>query len=150
MNWDATCYVVDTNTLTQLSRPQRATDLFHQSVRIPRAVLAEASGLPDIDELTALEYRTTPSVLRCLIAILETVPPTDTDLLDLYKNLGNADPFLVACALDGREKEQGSLFPRAWIVVTDDGAARKKAEEFELVTLSNQEFAERILTGMSA
>lgn len=144
MSWDNWCYLVDTNTLTQLTRPQRSTGLFRRSVRIPRAVLAEASGLPDIGELKSLEYPTTPSVLRCLAAVLETVPVDDTRLLDLYKNRGNADPFLVACAIDARNQESATFFPRTWAVVSGDKAVRDKAAEFELTTLTNREFAERI------
>lgn len=144
MSWDDSTYFVDTNTLTQLTRPLRSTELFRRTVRIPRAVLAEAKGLPDIEELKTLEYPTTPSVLRCLVRVLETVPVGDTRLLDLYGNRGNADPFLVACAIDARNQEAATLFPRTCVVVSGDRAVRGKAAEFDLSTLTNREFAERI------
>ena len=144
MSWGDSTYFVDTNTLTQLTRPLRSTELFRGSVRIPRAVLAEAKGLPDISELKSLEYPTTASVLRCLVTVLETVPIDDTRLLDLYRNRGNADPFLVACAIDARNQEPVTLFPQTWVVVSGDTAVREKAAEFELTTLTNREFAERI------
>lgn len=32
---------------------------------------------------------------------MATISIDDTSLVDLYANLGNADPILVACALDG-------------------------------------------------
>jgi hypothetical protein len=144
VSWNNSVYLVDTNTLTQLTRRQRSTDLFRSSVRIPRAVLAEARGLPDISELKALEYPTTASVLRCLVAVLQTVPVDDTRLLDLYRNRGNADPFLVACAVDARNQEPATLFPDTWIVVSGDTAVRDKAAQFQLTTLTNLEFAERL------
>ena len=70
-------------------------------------------------------------MLRWLTEILRTVPDDDTALLDLYANLGNADPLVVACALEGQEHDSQYLDPPDWIVVTNDGAVapRQKSSD---------------------
>jgi hypothetical protein len=134
-------YVIDNNTLKQLSRPQRASKFFRQNVRIPSEVLHEARGFGDLADLRRNEYRTTPAVLLQLVRVMATVKTTDTRLVDLYANHGNADPLVVACALDGQDREGGLLLSNEWAVVTDDHAVRAKAEEFDLRVLSNAQFA---------
>ena len=66
---------------------------------------------------------------------------SDTRLVDLYANHGNADPLVVACALDGKEEDSQYLDPKEWVVVTGDEAVRDKAEEFGLKVVTNEEFA---------
>ncbi|MCT1776223.1 hypothetical protein [Brachybacterium sp. p3-SID957] len=137
-------YVVDTNTLSQLGPRRRASPFFLKSTVIPEEVLREAAGIRDIGSLRENVHPTTPRVLEWLVKILSTVPDDDTSLLDLYANLGNADPLVVACALEGQECDSQYLDPPDWIVVTGDGAVRAKAEEFGLTVRSNDEFAELI------
>lgn len=143
-------YLIDNNTLIQLSRAQRGSTYFTTCVRIPSSVLEEAQALPDHQALTRLEYPTSPSVLQHLISVMATLAPNDFSLVDLYANEGHADPFLVACALDGRANEEWTLFPHTWVVVSDDKAVRQKAAEFELSTLDNRQFAERIDRAIAA
>lgn len=137
-------YVVDTNALSQLGKQRRASSCFLENAVIPEEVLHESSGFPDIESLRENVHPTTPRVLHWLVKVLRTVPDGDTDLLDLYANLGNADPLVVACALEGQEHDDQSLFSPDWIVITADGAVRAKAEEFELKVLTNSEFADLI------
>lgn len=137
-------YVIDTNALSQLGTQRRASSFFLESAVIPEEVLHEAQGFPDIESLRENVHPTTPRVLRWLTEILRTVPDDDTALLDLYANLGNADPLVVACALEGQEHDSQYLDPPDWIVVTNDGAVRAKAEEFGLKVLTNSEFADLI------
>lgn len=134
-------YVVDTNALSQLGNRRRASSFFLENAVIPEEVLHESSGFHDIESLSENIHPTTPRVLHWLREVLRTVPDDDTDLLDLYSNLGNADPLVVACALEGQEHDSQYLEPPEWIVITADGAVRAKAEEFELKVLSNAEFA---------
>ena len=137
-------FVVDTNVLTQLGSSRRASAFFRKNARIPAEVLHESRGFPDIDELWKNVYLTTATVLNHLARVLETIDTADTELIDLYANEGNADPFVVACALDGRDQDESLLFSPEWLVVTGDRALRDKAKEFGLKVLSKEEFASMI------
>ncbi|NTW41192.1 MAG: hypothetical protein HGA44_15190 [Cellulomonadaceae bacterium] len=141
MNDFGTRYVVDTNALSQLGQSRRASPFFRESARIPDEVLHEAQGFPDIAMLQQNAYPTTAAVLSWLRKVMATVPADDTALVNLYANQGNADPLLVACALDGQSNDSQYLFPPEWIVVTADQAVRAKAEEFDLKVLTNAELA---------
>jgi hypothetical protein len=139
-----TRYLVDTNALSQLRRQRRASKFFRANARIPSEVLHEADGFPDVEALAQIEYTTTPSVLRWLMTVMATVPPDDTDLINLYLNQGSADPLMVACALDARDRETQHLDPLEWAVVTDDKAVRAKADEFKVRVLTHAQFADLI------
>ena len=142
-------YVVDTNALSQLRLHRRAGAFFREHALIPDEVLHEAAGFPDIDVLRKYRYPTTQSVLKWLVKVMATVPASDTKLLDLYANRGNADPIVVACALDGQQQESQYLDPADWAIVTGDDAVRDKAKEFGLEVLTNAEFAAVIDTAES-
>lgn len=137
-------FVVDTNVLSQLGGSRRASAYFRKNARIPSEVLYEARGFPDYYALCKNEYATSPAVLNHLTRVLKTIETMDTQLIDLYANEGNADPFVVACALDGRDKDEYCLFGYDWVVVTGDRAVRDKAQEFGLKVLSKEEFASMI------
>lgn len=137
-------YVVDTNTLSQLGDRRRVSEYFLENAVIPEAVLQEAGGFPDLESLHDNIHPMTPRVLELLCEVMSTVRDNDTRLVDLYANRGNADPLVVACALEGREYDSQFLLAPEWIVVTGDRAVRAKAEEFGLGVLSNAEFAELI------
>ncbi|GAA1868945.1 hypothetical protein [Myceligenerans crystallogenes] len=141
-------YVVDNNTLSRLTRAQRASSFFREHCHIPSEVLHEARGLPDIATLKANEYPTTAGVLKFLIDVMASVPVGDTKLVDLYANRGNADPLLIACALDGRRADNEFLFGPTWVVVSEDKAVRAKAEEFELKVMTNDEFVAVLEDGL--
>lgn len=141
MNDFGTRYVVDTNSLSQLGGFRRSSSFFRESARIPSEVVHEAQGFPDITTLRENAYPTTAAVLRWLVKVMATVPADDTALVDLYANRGNADPLVVACALDGQDEDSQYLDAPEWAVVTADNAVRAKAEEFGLRALSNAEFA---------
>jgi hypothetical protein len=134
-------YLIDNNVLAKLPRHQRISTFFSRYCHIPDEVLYEARGFPDIAELKTRRYETTGGVLRQLIAVMETVPVSDTKLVDLYANRGNADPLLVACALEAMRQDEDKLFRSTWIVVSDDDAVREKAAEFEIERRTGKEFA---------
>lgn len=60
---------------------------------------------------------------------MSAVPPSDVSLVDLYKNLGAADPLIIASALDANEKED-SLLPDTWVIVSHDKALLSTATSF--------------------
>ena len=132
-------YLVDNNVLTKLSKDQRASAFFRSQCHIPSEVLYEARGFPDFDALSDREYHTSPGVLRQLVRVIETVAPTDTDLVDLYANQGNADPIIVACALDARYWVEYTLMPPTWSIVSDDGAVRARSAHFGIPVLTGVE-----------
>jgi hypothetical protein len=135
-------YVVDTNALIRLKRHRRARPFFMEHAVFPNEVLREAAGLPDIKTLRGGVYQTTRSVLDWLVRVMATVPSSDRALVDLYANKGGADPFVIACALDGRERDSVYLDAPEWIVVTNDDAVRAKAGDFGLSVRSCAELAE--------
>jgi hypothetical protein len=132
---------MDTNTLSQIGRHRRASALFRECAVIPSEVMREAGGFPDIDALRNNMYPTTPRILTLMARVMATVDTSDTTLVDLYANLGAADPLVIACALDGRIEDSQYLDGPEWAIVTGDEAVRKKSQEFELTVLSNSEFA---------
>lgn len=137
-------YVVDTNSLTQLGRRRRANKYFLENAVIPEAVLREADGFPDIQSLSENVHPTTPRVLQLLVEVMATVPDTDTRLVNLYANQGNADPLVIACALEGQEHDSQYLISPEWFIVTGDEAVREKAEQFGFKVLTNSQFARLI------
>lgn len=137
-------FVIDTNALSQLGKARRASAFFLEHAVIPEEVMHEAAGFPDIGALQDNIHPTTPRVLHWLSEVLNTVPDNDTRLIDLYANLGNADPLVVACALEGQEHDSQFLLSPEWIIVSGDEAVRAKAEEFGLKVLSNSQFADLI------
>lgn len=134
-------YLVDNNALVALTQRQRSSEFFRSHCYLPDEVLREARGFPDSDALEDRRYETTVSVLRHLVSVMETVSATDTKLVDLYANRGNADPLIIACALDGKAQNEDKLFGPHWVVVSDDKAVRAKATEFEIDVLTAAEFA---------
>ena len=141
MNYPGTRYVVDTNSLSQLGHFRRSGSFFCENARVPDEVLHEAQGFPDIATLRENAYPITPTVLRWLVKVMATVPADDTLLVDLYGNRGNADPLVVACALDGQDDDSQYVDAPEWVVVTADNAVRAKAQAFGLRVLTNTEFA---------
>ncbi|MCK6065720.1 MULTISPECIES: hypothetical protein [Microbacterium] len=134
-------YMVDTNALIRLQGRRRASPHFLEHSVFPSEVLREAGGLPDIGALRRNVYPTTPQVLEWLVRVMATVPTSDRKLVDLYANHGAADPFVVACALDGRQRDNVYLDAPEWIVVTNDDAVQDKARQFGLQTLSSEELS---------
>lgn len=133
-------FLVDNNVLSRLTRAQRASRFFRDNCLVCTEVLHEASGFPDIAELRRLEYPVSAGVLARVRDVMATVPPGDFKLVDLYRNLGNADPILIASALEAKDTAAASLFAVDWRIVTDDAAVVAKAREFEVATLGYDEF----------
>ena len=141
-------YVIDNNALTFLGRAHRASTFFRQHCRIPSEVLHEAEGFPDLEDLRQLEYRTTPNMLVALVEIMASVPAEDRKLVDLYANQGNADPIVVACALNGQQSgDEGALFSLTWTVVSGDKAVLATARRFGVPVLTNEEFLRLLKEG---
>lgn len=140
-------FFVDTNVLSRLTRAQRASQFFRDNCSLCTEVLHEASGFPDHAELRRLEYSVSASVLARVREVMVTVPPGDFRLVELYHNLGNADPILIASALDAMAAESELLFAVDCRIVSDDAAVIAKAREFDVRTLGYDEFLRLLLSG---
>ena len=132
-------YLIDCNALSKLSLGQRASDFFRENCLIPSEVLHEARWFSDIEDLRAIEYPVSSGVLRAIAEVMATVPDGDIRLVDLYANRGNADPILIACALDGRRTDASYLWASTWIIASDDNAVRAKAVEFRIEVCTSAE-----------
>jgi len=133
-------YLLDNNVLARLTPEARSMPFVQENCRIPSEVLHEARFLPDAAVLAELEYRTTGGVLRQLQLVMERIRVDDVRLVNLYSGQGNADPMIVACALDAvREADEG-LFGDEWVIVSNDGAVLALAHQFTITTLTSTDF----------
>lgn len=133
-------YLIDTNALSRIGRKRRGSTFVRDNCMIPSEVLREAATFPNIAILRTLEYPVRADVLNRLREVMATIPPGDKDLIDLYHVRGNADPILVATALDAIAKSEETLLVEDWQIVTDDEGVKKKASEFDLRTVTSAEF----------
>ena len=131
-------YLLDANVLSRLTPAQRASAFVAEHCRIPSEVLYEARGLPDIHLVEPLELATTTAMLERLRGVMASIAPEDRTLVDLYRNRGGADPVIVAAALTA-DRDDASLWPTVWHVVSDDRAVRATATLFDLDVLSRAE-----------
>jgi hypothetical protein len=84
------------------------------------------------------------AALEFVRKIMATVPVGDTSLIDLYGNRGAADPGLIALALEAHDREQATLFPDTWIIVTNDKAVLGAAQDFGIETMAPSTLARLI------
>lgn len=142
-----TYFMIDSNALAKLSTEQRASPHVRKSCRIPEEVLHEARFLSDVERLRDLRYPTTARVLEILREVMASVQPDDRTLVDLYANRGNADPLVVACAIDAQRESEQQLFPSQWLVASDDNRVREKATEFQIGVVSGAQLLESLDLG---
>lgn len=139
-------YVIDTNALSFLREKRRKCGYFKKNCFIPELVLDEAKGFPDHTTLTSQKITVNASILSFVQEIMDQVNYRDRSLVNLYKNQGAADPFVLATAMYQREAQnkQLVLLPIEWVVVSDDKAVRKTASTFNFPCISAKELAEVI------
>lgn len=130
-------YLLDTNVISHLTKPQLTSSFFAEYCRIPGEVFHEAGKRKAL--LPAL-YPTTVEVLEALRDVMATVTPEDTSLINLYANKGNADPLLIACALLETRRTEPLLVKPQWFVVSNDAAVRAKSADVGVEALTREEF----------
>lgn len=133
-------YLVDNNALLFLGAKRLASDFFGERCRVPEEVVHEA-GAGRARRLAPLTVPMSPRILTEVVAVMNTVRVGDRDLIDLYGNKGAADPILVATAIVLNNPEKPTLFDDQWVIATNDGAVRDKANEFGINTSTPQELA---------
>jgi hypothetical protein len=94
--------------------------------------------------LSTLAYEVTTDVLEVVRTVMAAVRPDSYDLIDLYHARGNADPILIAMALDAMAKSRETLFEEDWRIVTDDDGVKDKAAELGVRTISANELRQQI------
>lgn len=134
-----TYYLVDNNALLLLGRRRRLTTFFHQHCRITDDVAHEARFVRNATLPPTVIM--SPWALELLKEVMRTVRPGDTDLIDLYKNKGMADPGMIAAALALAESDAELLFPDTWILVTSDRALNRLAKRMNVATTSPEALA---------
>lgn len=137
-----TRYIIDTNVLNKIDVHERATQFFTTSCLFPDAVLDEASGFPDIEDLRKLRYPTTAELLRILMEVMTTIDIKNKRVVNLWQNKGAADPVLTAVVLHAREQQKDCMLKDKWVIVTDDKGVRDLAEKHEIEVLSGDHFRE--------
>lgn len=128
-------FIIDNNALSKLDRRKISSKFFRDHCRIPEEVYFEARWNQNLGVLEDCVYKTTASVLEELTRVLASLPTHDTKLVNLFANQGNADPFVIACAMDGNM----ALFPE-FVVISNDNAVIENAKRFKLKTLSTEAF----------
>ena len=137
-----TRYIIDTNVLNKIDVHERATQFFRTNCLLPDAVLDEASGFPDIEDLRKLRYPTTAELLRILIKVMATIEIKDKRVVNLWQNKGAADPVLTAVALHACEQQRDCMLKDKWMIVTDDRGVRNLAKKHQIEVLSGDHFRE--------
>lgn len=137
-----TQYIIDTNVLNKIDVHERATQFFTTSCLLPDAVLDEASGFPDIEDLRKLRYPTTAELLRVLMEVMTTIDIKNKRVVNLWQNKGAADPVLPAVVLHAREQQRDFMIKDKWVIVTDDKGVRDLAKKHEIEVLSGDRFRE--------
>lgn len=137
-------FVIDTNALIYLRAKRRNCDFFVENCFIPELVLHEAEGFPDYVMLVSRRIIVNAEILSHVVEIMDRIDHQDNSLVNLYKNQGMADPFVIATALYQQEKEdeQPSLWPIEWVIVSDDKAVKRTASIFNIPCISAGELAE--------
>lgn len=133
----ATKYLIDNNALGPLGE-RKKRQFFVEHCRVPAEVAYESKRAKHADLLEPVTIDMTPPVLAELVRVMKTVPPGNTELIDLYSFTGTADPILVAMALALGTQD---LFADKWVIVTEDKAVTRKAMEFSLDTLTPKQLA---------
>ncbi len=137
---DDSFYFLDNNVVSHLAVRHLRSALFEERCRIPSEVLYEARGHRSHNLLSKVEYKTDVAVLGMLSEVLQTVPSSDTKLIDLYRNKGNADPILIACGLLETRNASQMLVPPTWFVVSNDDPVRQIAETLGVRVMGRPEF----------
>ncbi|GAA2003208.1 hypothetical protein [Nocardioides kribbensis] len=141
---DIPLYLVDNNALFRFPPAMRTSNEFRRVVRLPSEVIHEAGQYATRYDLSPLEYRPTPTVLRHLKVVMNQVPTDGFELIDLYAGEGAADPLLVACALDAAKQRSQLLVGEVYTVVSDDIAVREACERHQVRWMSAADFAEEL------
>jgi hypothetical protein len=139
-----TRYLVDNNAVAAIKSGRVRSQFFRDYCQVTSDVLWEAEGHPEEELLKESAIEVTVRVLENIRAVMSTMRVGDTQLVDLYKNKGAADPGLIASALDSIASEDRMLFADTWVLVTNDRAVLDKAAEFGIRTIKPQELSQLV------
>jgi hypothetical protein len=135
--------LLDNVTLSKMTPAQRSSPYVRDYCRVPTPVLFEAQGLIDAEALDRIEYETTIGVLSQVTKIVNGLEPGDR-LLDLYRNEGNGDVFLLAVGLVETNIAAGQMFGDDWVIATDDVRLAAEATRIGITTCTSTQFIYRL------
>jgi len=139
-------YLIDTGVLSRLTPDERRSPFMRQRCQLPEEIVYEARGLPDIEELMHMVYPTTPTVLFYVKAVLAEIVPGDK-IVDLYRNEGNGDVFLLAIALAEMAVSETQLIGDVWSIVTVDKGLTATASALGVSTCALDSFRDLLHGG---
>jgi len=92
----------------------------------------------------------TADVLHELTRVMSRIPADDFQVVDLYRNQGNADPLIVATALELRRCEEEKFFGDEWVIVSSDEAVVGLAREYGIAALRTEGLVELIESSLAS
>lgn len=137
-------FLVDNNALIALTPARVRTKFFARNCRVTADVLYEAREHPEHRTLERTACPITPKVLSHIARLMAGVPVGDTRLVDLYRNLGAADPGMVAVVLEERDTDADRLIRYTWAIVTRDTAVLELAAMHSVQTMTPEELQDLI------
>lgn len=139
-----TKYLVDNNALITLSVRRVGSEFFRSNCHVTPDVLFEASEHPEERVLREGLVEFSSATFEHIRQIMKNIAAGDIRLVDLYKNLGAADPGLVAFILEKADEDDGLLLPNKWILVTRDRAVRDLALSYDIAVMEPGELSDLI------
>lgn len=135
-------YLIDTSPAVAFDKTLLNSKFYQNSCFFPEEILYELRDNPNYTYYLTNEIPITPEVLSFLQTSVLTALDSNRKLLDLYKNQGNGDVFIIATVLAERHKELGRLSMTHWTIVTEDNGVVKAAQKHDIQTLNTKEFLE--------
>jgi hypothetical protein len=139
-----THYLVDNNALIAIGAKRARSSFFVKWCHVTADVIQEAEEHPFVGELERLALPRTARTLEIVRAVMSTEKVGDTSLVDLYKNLGAADPGLIAAVLEIQAQDLGTFLPDIWKIVSNDKGVKRKAGEHDIDVLQASQLANLI------
>lgn len=140
--YDDERYLIDTTPAVALTKDIFESDFFTEKCRFPEEIVYELRDNQNYKYIQTHEIPISIGVLSFLQSTVLTGLDKSMKVLDLYKNNGNGDVFLIATVLDERHKESGRLFRTQWTIVTEDRGVVSMAKQYDIHTMNTDQFIE--------
>lgn len=132
-------FLIDAVSFIRLSPQQLQSELVQHHSTILEEIYHEVHDNPKSSYISGLVEQVDVHVLGKASELLKQT--VVQKLLDLYNNEGNGDVLLLAKAVLEKERGAGELFPRSWIIVTNDTGLVDAATANDVDTMDTASFA---------
>lgn len=139
-----THYLVDNNALIAIGAKRARSTFFVKWCHVTADVIYEADEHPFLRDLEQLALPRTARTLEIVRDVMSTENVGDISLVDLYKNLGAADPGLIAAVLEIQAQDAGTFFPDNWRIVSNDKGVKRKGGEHAIDVLQASQLSNLI------